>query len=172
MSSARPSPAASNRTTVLSAIGTFLAFSLIAVVVWAMTKKPAPAAAPDVTAAATMTASPAAAAMPETFEVIPIDELKTALDAGQIVVIDVRSMDQYVASHIPGSMHIPVARIEGEIPYLPKDKPIVTYCTCPAEESSGEAAMILARGGIEAKALKGGLEAWTSLGYPIETGVK
>ena len=73
---------------------------------------------------------------------------------------------------VEGKRKIPVSRIEGEIPYLPKDKPIVTYCSCPAEESSGDAAMILARGGVQAKALTGGLDAWTALGYPIGTGLK
>ena len=63
-------------------------------------------------------------------------------------------------------------RIEGEVPYLAKDKLIVTYCTCPAEESSGQAAMILARGGIKAKALQGGFEEWTRLGYATGAGVQ
>ena len=46
-----------------------------------------------------------------------------------VVVIDVRAADNYTFAHIPGSMHIPLAYIEQEAPYLPKDKPIVTYCT-------------------------------------------
>jgi rhodanese-related sulfurtransferase len=166
------SSARDQRVTVLTAIGTFAAFSVITIVAWSLTRKPAPepAAAP-VTAPAAAPAS-AAAAMPDTFETIAITEFKKAVDAGQVTVIDVRSIEQYMASHIPGSLHIPVSRIEGEIPYLPKDKPIITYCTCPAEESSGQAAMILVRGGISSRALKGGLDAWTSLGYPVEQGVK
>ena len=81
-------------------------------------------------------------------------------------------MEQFVASHIPGSLHIPVARIEGEIPYLPKGKTIVTYCTCPAEESSGDAAMILMGAGVPAKALQGGMDAWVQRGFPMATGVQ
>jgi rhodanese-related sulfurtransferase len=84
----------------------------------------------------------------------------------------VRSIEQFVESHIPGALHIPVSRVQGEIPYLPKDKPIVAYCTCPAEESSGAAALILAHGDIEAFALTGGLEAWTRAGYPTASGVQ
>ena len=48
---------------------------------------------------------------------------------GEVVVIDVRDIDSYTASHIAGAMHIPLSRIEGEIPYLKGPKPIVTYCT-------------------------------------------
>jgi hydroxyacylglutathione hydrolase len=46
-----------------------------------------------------------------------------------VTIIDVRDADSYRDRHIPGAMHIPLAYIQGEIPYLPKDKPIVAYCT-------------------------------------------
>ena len=164
-----------NRTTFFVAVATFLGLSIITLVAWAMTRTPEPAAAVEAPAPVAQ-----AAAVPvaddhdhaETFERIAFEDFKEQYDAGEIVVIDVRSMDQFLASHIPGSLHIPVARIEGEIPYLPKGKKIVTYCTCPAEESSGEAAIILARGGMPAVALQGGLEEWTKRGLPLKSGVK
>jgi rhodanese-like protein len=56
-------------------------------------------------------------------------EAKKLIDSGAVTVIDVRDADSYIASHIPGAMQIPLARIEGEIDYLPKGKPIITYCT-------------------------------------------
>lgn len=160
-----------NRTTFFVAVGTFIGLSLVTLVAWSLTRtvQPAPAAAP---VAAQMAASPEHDHGQETFERIGFDDFKKLLDAGQVTVIDVRGMDQFLASHIPGSLHIPVTRIEGEIPYLPKGKLIVTYCTCPAEESSGQAAMILARGGIPAKALQGGMDEWTKRGFPMEAGVK
>lgn len=172
MSKNRPqNPKQDQKTTVMVAVGTFVALSLISFVAWAIMKPPA-AVTPDVQAAA-MTPAPAAEEhrhIEGEFERISIEELKPLVDQGAVTVIDVRSVEQYLAAHIPGSLHIPVTRIEGEIPYLPKDKPVVTYCTCPAEESSGEAALILAHGGIKgARALTGGLEAWIKPGYPTET---
>jgi hypothetical protein len=56
-------------------------------------------------------------------------DLKQQLAAGAVTVIDVRDMASFDAGHITGAKHIPLARIEGEVQYLPKDKPIVTYCT-------------------------------------------
>ena len=152
------------RTTIFTAVLTFLTLSVVALVAWGMNR-------PDANA------SPAATAAEEhqheeTFERITVEELKPLVDAKKVVLIDVRSMEQYSASHIPGALHIPVARVEGEVPYLPKGKLVVTYCTCPAEESSGIAATILTRSGLEAKALQGGLDAWTRLGYPIASGVQ
>jgi len=63
---------------------------------------------------------------------IPRIDAKTLNDRmarGEVVVIDVRDIDSYTALHIAGAMHIPLSRIEGEIPYLKGSKPIVTYCT-------------------------------------------
>ncbi len=51
------------------------------------------------------------------------------MERGEIVVIDVRDAADYTAAHIPGAMHIPLSFIQGELPYLPRGKPIVTYCT-------------------------------------------
>lgn len=108
---------------------------------------------------------------PGGFRRITADELKPRFDRGEVTIIDVRDADQFVQSHIPGALQIPLARIEGEIAYLPKGKPIVTYCTCPAEESSGLAVEILRNAGVGgAAALHGGLAAWRKAGYPVESG--
>ncbi len=96
--------------------------------------------APDAPAAASTTvAAPAAAPVKEagvptgaSLKAIPRIDAKTLherMTRGEVVVIDVRDIDSYTASHIAGAMHIPLSRIEGEIPYLKGSKPIVTYCT-------------------------------------------
>lgn len=106
------------------------------------------------------------------FRRVSAHKVKPQYERGEVTLIDVREADQFAASHIPGALQIPLARIEGEIPYLPKNKPIVTYCTCPAEESSGQAVQILRNGGITgAAALQGGLAAWRKAGYPVQSGV-
>jgi rhodanese-related sulfurtransferase len=105
------------------------------------------------------------------FATIEVDELRSLIEKNEVTVIDVRNIEPYLAAHIPGSLQIPVTMIEGEIPHLPKGKKIVTYCSCPAEESSGQAAMILAHGGItDVVALKGGFDAWVSAGLPAASG--
>jgi rhodanese-related sulfurtransferase len=163
----RLSKAEAKKQTTLYAVGTFLALTVITAGAWAVTR-PAPKSMPVVAASAAAEEH----VHVQDFERISAEELKALVDAGEATVIDVRSVEQFKASHIAGALQIPVTRIEGEIPYLPKGKTIVTYCTCPAEESSGEAAMILARGGIKARALHGGLEAWTSAGYPTAAGLQ
>ena len=66
----------------------------------------------------------------EPAEVARIDapELRAQLERDAVTLLDVRDSDSYVAGHIAGALHIPLSRVEGEVPYLPKEKPIVAYC--------------------------------------------
>jgi rhodanese-like protein len=57
------------------------------------------------------------------------EDVLQMLEAKNVTIIDVRDVDSYKERHIPGALHIPLAYIDGEVPYLPRDKPIVTYCT-------------------------------------------
>lgn len=56
-------------------------------------------------------------------------ELATLMARGDVIVIDVRDVDAYLAGHIEGALQIPLSYIAGEVPYLRRGKPIVTYCT-------------------------------------------
>lgn len=103
---------------------------------------------------------------------VTVEELKAMLDKGEAVVIDVRTAQDFTDGHIPGALQIPLSFVEGEIPWFPKDKKIVTYCSCPAEETSGQAVLILQRGGLNnSAALVGGIDTWRARGFPIETGM-
>jgi rhodanese-related sulfurtransferase len=100
-------------------------------------------------------------------------EAKGLHDANAATVLDVRDVDAYTAAHIPGALQIPLSRVEGEIPYFPKDKPVIAYCTCPHDEAAIEAVQILQHGGVrDARVLHGGLQEWTRLGYPTASGLK
>ena len=113
----------------------------------------------------------ASSSTPTSFGTIEVSELQSMVEKNEVTVIDVRNIEPYLAAHIPGALQIPVSMIEGEIPHLSKGKKIVTYCTCPAEESSGQAAMILAHGGItDVVALKGGFDAWVAAGLQAASG--
>jgi hypothetical protein len=117
-------------TYIVMALG---AVAVIALLGWALTRSvsaPVPSSMPG----ASETVPPPAeepkqdaehAAVPR----VSVDELRQKMARNEVTVIDVRDADSFLASHIAGALHIPLARIEGEVPFLPKDKPIVTYCT-------------------------------------------
>jgi rhodanese-related sulfurtransferase len=59
---------------------------------------------------------------------VSVTELQQALDAGQAVVVDVRSTTESKWGHIKGAASIPLSQIRATAHQLPKDKLIVTYC--------------------------------------------
>ena len=65
-----------------------------------------------------------------TVQRMAVNELRSKIDTkAAVTIIDVRDKTSYVTSHIPGALHIPMATVESQVTFLPKDKPIVTYCT-------------------------------------------
>jgi rhodanese-related sulfurtransferase len=112
--------------------------------------------------------SPEVAAIPR----VSLAEFKSLYDRNEVIVMDVRDADSYRTAHIAGAIHIPVDYLEGELSYLPRNKTIITYCTCPAEESSGRASLILNKNGFTSRALQGGFVPWRDGGMAVAVGEK
>lgn len=87
-------------------------------------KNEAPAS--STTSSAVAPAQPASGAEATVARITPADLQKRL---GSVTLIDVRHADNYSYAHIPGALHIPLSFVEQEAPYLPKGRPIVTYCT-------------------------------------------
>jgi 3-mercaptopyruvate sulfurtransferase SseA len=98
----------------------------------AQAPNPVPPPAPDPPAApvAAPVAAPAAATDPlaEAPRISPADA-KKALDAGQAVLVDVRSLDAWQDEHAKGAVSIPVNELYARFGELPKDKQVIAYCT-------------------------------------------
>lgn len=85
------------------------------------------------------------------------------------VFLDLRPRSAFARTHIPGAISIPAEELESRYLDLPDDWTIITYCDCPLEESSAQAALFLiAHGFPSTTPLRGGIEAWIQSGYPIE----
>ena len=122
-------------------------------------------------AAATRAGQPAASQSAESrVPRITVDELKKLLVAGQVVVVDVRPADAYKIERIKGAINLPLDKIKaGEYENLPRDKRIVTYCSCGTEGTSAAAAAQLEKAGFKGvAALLGGTNAWKQSGGEME----
>ncbi len=63
---------------------------------------------------------------------ITTDDLKRRMDAGEaFTVIDVRNPQAFAQSDImmPGAIRVPLDDFERHLNQIPKDRPVVTYCT-------------------------------------------
>lgn len=60
---------------------------------------------------------------------VTVGEVKTALDAGTAIVVDVRGLTYYQNAHITGAISLPTDDLELDYQTLPLDKTIYLYCT-------------------------------------------
>jgi rhodanese-related sulfurtransferase len=93
-------------------------------------------------------------------------DLKAAL--AEIVVIDARSCDAYIAGHIPGAVSFPHREMNAETASrLDGSKVYVVYCDGIGCNASTKGTYKLARLGFRAKELLGGLDWWRRDGHPV-----
>jgi membrane protein DedA with SNARE-associated domain/rhodanese-related sulfurtransferase len=87
------------------------------------------------------------------------------------LIIDVRSPTaiQLEPRRIPGALHIPLTEVQQQLKDLPRDRDIISYCTCPNEASAAQVAKILMDNGFrKVRPLHGGLDAWVAAGYAVD----
>jgi rhodanese-related sulfurtransferase len=87
---------------------------------------------------------------------------------GRVTVIDVRAAEAFAAGHIPKAISVPWDQIEARVAEIRSKagrRTIVTYCSCPTEHLSLEAARTLRKLGFtDVVALTGGYPAWIAAG--------
>jgi hydroxyacylglutathione hydrolase len=97
-------------------------------------------------------------------------ELAHRIAQGNITLIDVRAATEHRSRRIPGARHIHFGKLSQHLDELPAASPIVLQCASGIR--SHIAASYLQRQGFHNVAnLKGGMEAWTRAGFPVEEGV-
>lgn len=97
---------------------------------------------------------------------VTVHNLKTTLDEGATVVIDVREPYEYAEGHVPGAELMPLMTVPQHIDALPTDRPV--YIICAVGGRSAQAAAFLATRGVDAVNVDGGTGEWIAAGYPVE----
>lgn len=87
--------------------------------------------------------------------------------AGEVVVLDVRPEDEYVAAHLPHARSLPVDELKKRIAELPKDVPVVAYCRGPFCLMAKDAVELLRKQGYQAFHLTDGVAEWRARGLPV-----
>lgn len=99
-----------------------------------------------------------------------VHDLKSALDAGDVALFDVRSRSEYFAAHVAGARLLPLAEIEGadRRTELEARKGEEIWLICQSGGRSSKAADILIAEGYNVVNVSGGTGAWIAAGYPVE----
>ena len=89
------------------------------------------------------------------------DELRERLRRGEeLVLIDVRSTEEYASGHIDGAINIPTDQLAARLGEAPSDVAIVTVCNRGGARSCGAAKQLQGLGYGNALPLRGGMRGW------------
>ena len=100
-------------------------------------------------------------------EAINCAELQARLQEDAVLVLDVRTAQEYQAGHIAGARSIPLAELEPRLAELPKSTEIVAYCRGPFCVLAAEAVAQLHAAGYRARRLEGGFPNWQAACLPV-----
>ncbi len=100
-------------------------------------------------------------------EIAPAD-LRARAD--EVVVLDVRPVEEFLAGHIPGAVSIPARELAGRIAELPEDTEIVVYCRGEYCVLAYDAVRLLTGRGLRAIRLTDGMLEWRLADLPVQTG--
>ena len=103
---------------------------------------------------------------------IPREDLKRMMDGNEsFILVDARTEELYVQEHVKGALYLPFDRLLESVQDLPREVPVITYCTNPNCHASAVAAEKLKKVGFR-KVLEyaGGIEDWKNARYPVESG--
>jgi rhodanese-related sulfurtransferase len=95
------------------------------------------------------------------------EELLEQARRGEVVVIDVRPVDEYATAHLPHARSLPLAEIEQRLDELPRDREILAYCRGPFCLFADEAVALLQARGYRARKLSDGVSEWQAAGLPV-----
>ncbi|MFI9571979.1 rhodanese-like domain-containing protein [Microbispora rosea] len=100
------------------------------------------------------------------------DELKAAIEAGTVTVVDALGGDYYAQRHLPGAIPLTEDQVaERAVELLPdKNAAIVTYCSNPAcANSQAVANRLTALGYTDVRKYREGIQDWVEAGLPVES---
>jgi rhodanese-related sulfurtransferase len=101
-----------------------------------------------------------------------------SVDAGNVpagaVLLDVREDDEWDAGHAAGAHHVPMGDVPAHLDEVSRlaEGPAELVVVCRSGARSARVVAWLARNGVDAVNLDGGMGAWASAGRPLvsETG--
>jgi hydroxyacylglutathione hydrolase len=97
-----------------------------------------------------------------------VHELKEKAASGEVRVVDVRQPAEWAAGRIPGAEFVTGADVPERAAHLPDDKPVVFVCGS-GNRSSVAASYLMRLGRDDVYNVIGGMGAWKSAGYAVET---
>ena len=97
---------------------------------------------------------------------ISILELKALMDAQKVIVIDIRTVEEFEEGHIWNSIHRPIDSLPNSVRDLPEESLLITVCNKGGGRSERAAEILRAAGWKNVNWLEGGYLGWVEAGLP------
>lgn len=99
---------------------------------------------------------------------ITADSLKASMGNPKIVILDVRTPEEFAEGHVQGAVNVDYrsADFAAKVDKLDKTKSYEVYCK--SGRRSGESVKLMKEKGFNAASVTGGILEWQSKGFPME----
>lgn len=109
---------------------------------------------------------------PDSLEPVEKKTLLGRIRRGEVILLDVRPVEEYQAAHIPGALSVPLKDLNSRLSKLRRSQQIVAYCRGPYCVLAVEAVKLLRAKGFQAQRLEDGVPEWRAAGLPVAVGEK
>ena len=100
---------------------------------------------------------------------LSVEEVKAGMDAGKILLVDVREPNELAVERIPGAVEMPLKSFNPAALPDPGDKQLVF--SCRSGNRSVTASLLAQQAGLPYAAhMVGGIKAWKEAGFDVESG--
>ncbi|RTR36435.1 ArsR family transcriptional regulator [Robertmurraya yapensis] len=87
-------------------------------------------------------------------------ELNERMAKGEVILLDVRPIEEYEEAHIPGAVSMPIEELKEKLSSIPSNVDVVAYCRGRYCLMSVEAVELLRANGVNAFRLEEGVNDW------------
>lgn len=104
---------------------------------------------------------------------IHVQEAYELANRGSTVFVDCRSVAEYRQGHVAGAISLPAENLQLSLEarqLLAMAGTVIAYCDAACSRSRKVAQHVMEQGITDVRILEGGLEAWTTAGFPAESG--
>jgi rhodanese-related sulfurtransferase len=109
---------------------------------------------------------------PDSLEPVEKKTLLGRIRRGEVILLDVRPVEEYQAAHIPGALSVPLKDLNSRLSKLRRSQQIVAYCRGPYCVLAVEAVKLLRAKGFQAQRLEDGVPEWRAAGLAVAVGEK
>lgn len=98
----------------------------------------------------------------------PVDDLDRRRSAGDVVVLDVRTLIEFEKGHVPGAVNVPLLQLRDGGPDIDRGKTVAAFCGS-GYRASIAAGLLRQRGFAHVANVPGSWMAWKAAGLPVES---